>query len=306
MKIENFTAVFRNLNFQIIFEKQHLIKTLLILFSFFSLHLSAQDYYKIIGKQSISYPDFILRFEILDLDTHVPINNARIFFKDKYGRTQEAFTNDKGIVLFIYYDGNQFEDGTFEVSISGYKYKSLQVDRYDITRYMRNHGFYMTQQEPWSDANSNSIQKIISALINDNYTPAEWTGGPDLYEFDIKLQKIYQNQPYSTSSKNEQSDYSNTSDDLSSYNSQEKFLNSEWLVTNTLSDEQPKLIKFISEGKTIYIHRNGASENIPWRWNVENGYLCINEGNGDKLIFKVKDSQLISDNEVFILEKRKF
>lgn len=164
---------------------------------FFSVNLYSQNNYVVLGKDWTI--DFIIRYEILDEETHMPIKNAKIILTGNYGsyHPKKIFsinTNNEGIGIVLVKTARYFPNGKMEIKANRYKYWQNEVYQHDYLNPVGEQLFAYFDDEKvnqWDYHNGDvSDSKLVRALEDRYYQKVYSPTGFPIYEQTVYLEKI--------------------------------------------------------------------------------------------------------------------
>lgn len=248
-------------------------------------------------------PEFVIRYEVIDAETHMPISNARIQFMAD-SRTLSLRTDNNGIGIVMVIRQNGLTSANVEITASGYQYWENEVDYWDCKDDSNNRRLYVNgMRYDWTFARRPSMAETINALRFGNYKILKrgqetYFSAPGCFEFTVEMNLV--DRPSSYDNDDNQDHYRNSNNtkvqpqigykraqqafqSISKF-VEEYFYDTEWeLYFEGRNDK--KYIKF-KPGKILYkndIYLEYSTSNVNW-W-IENKKLIIDLGNYEKLVF---------------------
>ena len=149
-------------------------------------------------------PVWILRFEIVDMDSHAPIRHATIKTIGSRGRTMTWPSDRQGISVLVCTDERCIpSSGFLEVAARGYRYHREKMERYAFQSLEANRRILLAgHRHNWTDLNRlPSIQEIMDKVKARQYRVGvhkipsgmgfDWINyAPALFEFRIEMERI--------------------------------------------------------------------------------------------------------------------
>lgn len=72
----------------------------------------------------------IIKFEVLDKESHTPVNNVRIELYDKERKVFSITTDNNGVGIVFIHEWAYFPGGTFKITAPNYKYWEMEEDQW--------------------------------------------------------------------------------------------------------------------------------------------------------------------------------
>ena len=186
-------------------------KSILILTIFFALvancNLFAQNSYAVLGNTGVIR--WIMKFQLLDEQTHIPIRNALVEMKDNNSLRFSIRTNEKGMALVFIEDIRYIPNpGKIIITCPGYNYWEKEVYQYQI---MNGTNTKLTLADPvngglvnWSCLNCvPPIQKIAEYIFRGAYDDTHYFTGPSVFEYNLNFQRINSGSNYQQNNSNQ-------------------------------------------------------------------------------------------------------
>lgn len=143
--------------------------------------------------------DFILRYEVLDEETHMPIKNAQITLHGNYGNyfPKKVFsirTSKNGIGIVLVKTVGYFPNGNMEIKAKKYNYWEDEILQLDYINPVGKQLFAHFDDErvnQWDYHNGNITDlQLVNALEDGYYQKVYVPTGFPIYEKTIYLKKI--------------------------------------------------------------------------------------------------------------------
>ena len=147
-------------------------------------------------------PVWILRFEIRDKDTHMPVRHTTIRILDSSGRSISWEANRDGVGVFVAISESCLpSDATLEIASEGYKYHTEQIERDYFERNKENYRILLEgHRHKWTSLKQiPSTEELIDKIIAKRYAVGvkripsgmgfDWVNyAPPCYEFTFELE----------------------------------------------------------------------------------------------------------------------
>jgi hypothetical protein len=277
---------------------------ILIILTLLSLPIAhqirAQEYAAIWGRVEKWWggPEFVLRFEVIDSVTHIPIKNARITFKsDEKSLSLKTDVNGIGIIMII--EQYHFTSGNIEITAPNYHYWEMDVDYGKYHNRSPHCLLYITGMlGDWTYSNRPSLTETINAVRHGNYKILRDIdyifSGPGCFEYTVEMEKIQDNQNNNDDGSYEHRKQEEVEQHKSFTGKKERsifvedyYYDTEWKMI--FENGEAFYIKFqpgkLLHKNDVYLDWNSSSVN----WWIEGQRLIINLGNYNKLTFELKN-----------------
>lgn len=168
--------------------KKYLISTIVLVF--ISQLVFSQGSSKIIGKHWAI--DSIIRIEVLDNETHMPIKDAIIGIDERKGMLS-LNTNSNGVAIIIIKQAKYFQGGKLKVTANRYNYYEELVGFRDYVPSGRKQSFaFFGDEINMSEYHSGLVSdsKLISAVNRKSYQRVGSPTGFPIVEQTIYLEKV--------------------------------------------------------------------------------------------------------------------
>ncbi len=176
---------------------EHNILIFIIAFHTLTPIALCQKYAAILGSDDRFGPEMVMRIEVRDSETHLPIDNARITLKENSSgiNTFTLQTDEYGIGIVIVLAWGMFpSSGMLTVIAPDYHFWETKVEQWDY--YSKKNDFPLLiegMKYDWTFSNRPSISETISALKHGRYTifRGNYTFyGPPCFEYAIDLVRV--------------------------------------------------------------------------------------------------------------------
>jgi hypothetical protein len=176
------------------------------LFSFFSfllisispaIALSA-SFYSILG--SSRSVNWIIRIEVLDSETHVPIRNANITLSEEPSQRNilTLETDEAGVGIILVKEVRYIPGvGKLKVIAPGFRYWEKEIQQWDFVQNEKDRMLYLTDKNPWNWTDLNNVpsdSEIIREIKNRHFKiwddPDSLYIGPGIFEFNVIMEKV--------------------------------------------------------------------------------------------------------------------
>jgi hypothetical protein len=144
--------------------------------------------------------EWIMSFEIIDSETHLPLQNSSVsIYRDDGYRMATLSTDSYGIAVIIVKQISFFQDG--EIKVIQDNYRPWQMKYSQSQFYQRSYSsrvYFPNSEIIWSDLNSIPSDRWISDKIQKKeygiwkeYNSRYSYDGPGIYEYTIRLERIH-------------------------------------------------------------------------------------------------------------------
>jgi len=271
------------------------LSIIVITFFFISIKSFSQSNYVAFGKyEDVLRYGFILRFEIRDFDTRIPLENANIDLIEGSHEIASVATNRSGVGIFIFKEDIDFPwFGKIRITKSNHCYYEENIERdYLKSQRGRHMIILLNSNNNWSGAPSPSDQEIVDAVNNKNYRihrdPDILYGGPGIFEYTIYLEQIRNTLYVEDRNANRQNPIEKREDNQEYYDDialateraesrrMNLFPNTVWKMTNTVGLKEVIYIKF-TDNKHYEVKDAGKpdSRNIIYYYYFEDRILKL-------------------------------
>jgi hypothetical protein len=178
--------------------KKLLSISILVLFSILPTIALSASFYSILG--SSKSIDWIVRIEVLDSESHVPIKNAQITLREL--PSQQVIltltTDGAGVGIILVKEVRYIPGvGKLKIIAPGYRYWEKEIQQWDFVETEKDRKVYLTRKNPWNWTDLNSLpsdREIINEIKERNYTiwdnPNTIYFAPACFEFTVKMEKV--------------------------------------------------------------------------------------------------------------------
>ena len=143
-------------------------------------------------------PYWILRFEIIDSESHSPISGARVKIKDDGGNYGYSWNADNdGIAVLVVSDPRCIpSSGQIEFTFQDYKYHKQEIQQWDFVERENTRRIYLEgHRHNWTGMNQvPTTQEIIDKIRANRYQVGVRTtenyGAPALFEYVIEMKRL--------------------------------------------------------------------------------------------------------------------
>ncbi len=144
----------------------------------------------------------IIKFEVIDSESHYPISNTKIDLYDGHTRLFSIYTDKNGVAVIIIHEWANFPGGQFKVTAQNYRYWEKDVTQWEFYKNRRKNMIVLpdknTEREvDWTATSccpddveiAQYLSKGKYNIFSGNYTYF----APGLFEYKIELEKIEYN-----------------------------------------------------------------------------------------------------------------
>ncbi len=275
----------------------HFIIFVLIIFTN-TLVAQTKDYVAVWGEIGTWYgPEFILRYKVLDRETHMPVRDARITF-EAGSHTLSLMTDNNGVGIIMVIRQDRFTTANVKIIAKNYKYWEQKVDYWNFKnesygRRLVVNGMTMD----WSGTGRPTMAETVNAVRFGNYQILRdrqiYFRAPGCFEFTVEM-GIVERDVLEAPSLNTRHRYPETGSRRPQTNNRRSKLENRFTEDHYYDTEWR--LRFLSSGDTKYIQfRPGKLmyKNDPYleyntgniNWWIEGQELIIDLGNYEKLVF---------------------
>jgi len=180
------------------------MKNLLVISIIFIILLNAipalsQGSVEILGSDDRWGPSLVIRFEVIDSITKMPIENALIALNSKSTTIFNILTNKLGIgVVIVLTDGNLPSSGELKIAARNHYPMETAYHTYELYEKIGGKGgarlYILGMEHDWSCTDRPNIEKTIDAVKNGKYKIIKnddiYFQAPDCIEYTVELKKI--------------------------------------------------------------------------------------------------------------------
>lgn len=140
----------------------------------------------------------IIRFEVLDMESHTPVRNVKIALYDGSTKVFSISTDGNGVGAVIIHEWAYFPGGTFKVTAPNYRYWVMEEDQYYFYTNRKknmiaipdyNTGYYLDWTSTSCCPSDAQLAKYLSNGKYEIFRGNYFYVAPGLFEYTIELEK---------------------------------------------------------------------------------------------------------------------
>ena len=161
-------------------------------------HAVAQQAHDLLCGTESELPLWIVRVEVIDADSHMPVSNARLRLSDSQGRLTTWWTSDDGVGVMVATATTCIPvAGTMEVAADGYQPHSEDIAGYNFYQNQNAQRIHIEGEDqnwPFPDRRM-STQRLMAVIHQHAYVIPSGQGAmnsaePSCFEYLIPMQRI--------------------------------------------------------------------------------------------------------------------